>query len=130
MKKHWKKTLVLFACVLAAFAAGGDQPVTPDNTAEILQIASQVQSRYMDITHGDLRGYCLIASKDLQDKLNDVGITSTLEHGHYVEGMNRLDHWWLVVDERILDITSSQFDCDPSVEFVPEAESDHYYEEE
>lgn len=62
-----------------------------------------------------LRGACALASSVLWHELRAAGFDPRLVRGNYWDGDLDYDHAWLLLDDRHLDITATQFGDFPEV---------------
>lgn len=57
----------------------------------------------------NLCGACLISSYFLKKTLHSIGIDSKLSGGCYITDEGPMQHFWLIVDDYIVDATAVQF---------------------
>ncbi len=75
-------------------------------------------------------GSCDEISKMVASELKKNGIDSERVHGVYgsrVKGINPSPHWWLIVDEFIIDAGVDQFEADPI--FIRRSDDKRYKED-
>lgn len=91
-----------------------------DNTQTIILRQARLVRNRLITKCGNSDGYCYEASCTLGMSLEDLGIKTTLIAGRVTTGEKLRFHYWINIENSILDITGDQFNKYlPNNQFIP-----------